>query len=171
MQTTRLLLLSLITLSLSMIGCDSDDVSEPVNRTPGILLSPQELNIPQTQSATLELAAENIPDTVFALSLAIDYDGAILEYSTYVSDGDDVFGAEAIEFVHADSALYLSFSRTNMQSAVSPNGRICSITFTPRATGTSNLTFRGGSVVFYDRNGEEIDIEDLVEQHAVVIVN
>lgn len=140
MKTKAFTLLAILAISIWVAGCDSNDSTTPLESPPRVYLSPEELSISMGGTAPIELKLVGISDSVFAISLTLKFSTSVITYTHYATDDADVFGPDAIEFVQADSTLSLAFSRLNTQAAVIPNGRICTLEFTPVTRGSTTLT-------------------------------
>ncbi|MCB9367433.1 MAG: hypothetical protein H6508_09670 [Calditrichaeota bacterium] len=165
--TTTLLMLFV----LGIAACDKDDPSTPIDMAARVMLTPAEATIGMSEAATLELRAEYIEDSVFAVSLEVEYDPLILRFGGYSTTDAAVFGSEAVEFVHDDTSVHIAFSRINTEASIYPNGLICVLVFEPVAVGQSVVSAPLASAVFYDRAGRPLAMDGLETVQSVVTVH
>ncbi len=146
--------------------------SDPNEPNPIIYLSPANSDLSLTGQSNLSLIIENISNSIFGMSLQIDYNNSILNFvdSTGFSK-ENYFSQSAISFAKNNgSKIYLSFSQLQGSSVVSGSGTICSLTFGANLAGNALIDIDPNEIVFYNANGEEFVIPNLEVAQASINV-
>ncbi|MBN2104889.1 hypothetical protein JW835_12685, partial [bacterium] len=83
----------------------------------------------------------------------------------------DYFGWDVVAFAKVVSdSIYVSVSRTQGQAMVKGSGELGSLTFTGLSKGSGEVEVDPAEVHFYDADGEEIVMTDLVVGDATITV-
>lgn len=154
-------------------GCGNNSTEPESSDLPQLLIEVENLSINTDETAEITLRLENIPETIFGVSLQLSYDNSVLSFtdSTAVTAGD-YFGDNIILFVQDDnSVVHLSVTRLQGQDGVDGTGDICSINFTSEQSGDCNFEISEDDLNFYDTDGSLISIDSLEISSAEVHVN
>jgi len=154
-------------------GCQSNSPTEPPpDETQRLSFTPEDVTISIGQQTALTLRIENLSDSVFAISLQIDYDNTILSFSSVsAAESEDFFGTEAVQFVQDTlSVLHVALSRIQGQPEVSGSGTLCSFQLEGNAAGSTSFEVTPEHLKFYDSKGREIEAQDIEIQSATVSV-
>ena len=163
--------LIIIFISIVFYTCSSS--SDPNDKTQKIYLSPASSDISVTGQVDLNLMVENFQQSVFGLSLQIEYNNSVLAFSdsSGVTFGS-LFGQSAINFVNNNgSTIHISISQIRGQNAVSGSGTICTLTFEATGQGSSNVEISPADLYFYNFAGDNISMSELVVESASINVN
>jgi len=152
-------------------SCESS--TEPDEQVNKLFLSAEKTSISVGEQNTIFLKVQNLPKSIFALSLQFDYDNSILKLSeTATVTNGDFFNQDAILFAKENnSTVHCSISQIKGDDLVTGTGTICSFVFEGKSTGSSVMQIDKTTVHFYDSEGDEISISDLKFQAASVSVN
>jgi len=151
-----------------IFSCDSN--TEPETEVQKMYLSASNTSISVGVQTEIILKILNIPEPVFGISLQLEYDNSIINFSE--SNGltvEDFFGLNVVSFVKDEnSKLYLTFSKIQGESLASGSGDICKLTFTGISAGSSSIQFLPYEIYYYNSVGELITISGL-EYEGVTI--
>ena len=140
---------------------DCDD--NPDNDCALISFSSENQNISINESISLDLELQGLSDSIFAVSMEINYNDSILIFndSTGFNIGE-FFGDENITFVNqVNSSIYFSVSIQQGGMKVNGSGTIGVFQFEGLTNGISDVEILENSLKFFNSSGSEIDISKL----------
>lgn len=163
--------LTILIISIIFYTCSSS--SDPNDKSQRIYLSPASSDVSVSGQVDLNLMIENFQQTIFGLSLQVDYNNSLLSFSdsSGISFGG-LFGQSTVKFVSSNgNTIYISVSQIRGQSSVSGSGTICTISFQASAPGASNVEISPSDLHFYDFAGNDISISELEISSAAININ
>ncbi|MBU2501953.1 cohesin domain-containing protein [bacterium] len=167
-KTPNALVLCLIGLLLA--ACSDDPVApEP---EPGIRLSLSSETLGPDETGSLSVAIKDVSGKVFALSLRIGYDPAVVEVEEndgYAPGG--FLGSDALGIFQVDDGvIYLSLTDINDNGKALRSGSVGTITIRGLAPGVCHFMIDPENVRFIDATGTEVFVEGLELGEAMVTV-
>ena len=163
--------LAIILSIVILFGCEtSTDPEQPI---PKMYLSPGSVTISVGEQSEIALKILNIPESVFGMSLQLDYDNTVLAFSDSLGlSVGEFFGQNAVVvFVKEEnSKIYLTFSKIQSENPASGSGTICTLTFTGISAGSSVIQLAQNIFNFYDSAGETITMSDLTYVGTAITV-
>ena len=123
-----------------------------------ILIFPFEQTINIDEEIMVDLNVEGLVETVFAVSMVIDYDSTIIQPINFING--ELFDGGSISFFNAvDSKIYLTISSTTSGSFNA--GTLCSIKFIGKRIGSSIIQISVDDLYLFDSNLYEYPHDDL----------
>jgi len=152
------------------LSCESS--TEPDPAASKLYISAANTTMAVGEQNTISLKVQNLSESIFAISLKIEFDNTVLEYSNppVISSGD-FFTQSAISFAQQNNAqIHMSVSQIKGQEQVSGSGTICTFNMDAESTGSSILKIVNNEIHFYDSSGEEISVSDLKYEATTINV-
>lgn len=149
---------------------DCDD--NPDNDCALISFSPENQNISINESISLDLELQGLSDSIFAVSMEINYNDSILIFndSTGFNIGE-FFGDEIIYLIYENNtSIYFSISIQQGNTMVDGSGSIVSFEFFGLSPGTSVIEILPSNLKFFDSTGNEIIISNLESTTSIITV-
>lgn len=160
-------IISLLFVSIIFFGCSMFSETQTT-----VSFIPNSLKLTVGQSGEVEIKIENFNEKIFAVSMHIMYDPAIVSFSNLrAADKYDFFGLNCLTFAKRDSTtLYLTVTSIKGQTGSSGSGAVCGLNFVGNSAGKSALEIVPLSLHFYDSNGDGVFIKDLQIQQSSITV-
>lgn len=154
-----------------LLGC-GDGLQEPEETMPTLALSPDTLSIMLGQEGDLTIQIEDFDVSIFGISMRIAYDSSNVSFNK--SDGfaaGDFFGTGIISFIEEESALiYLTITLQKGEQEISGTGELGTLTFIGKSAGTDTVEIISSELLFYDSDGNEVNISGLEVKNAALTV-
>ena len=132
-----------------------------------ILIFPFEQTINIDEEIMVDLNVEGLVETVFAVSMVIDYDSTIIQPINFING--ELFEERSISFFNAvDSKIYLTISSTNNGSFNA--GTLCSIKFIGKRIGSSSIQISVDDLYLFDPDLNEYPHGDLYIGSTLITV-
>ena len=156
--------------SILLTGCEDKSVGpDSVMR---IFFTTGNARIAVDEKTDLTLKIENLPESIFGMSLRLSYDKTIISFtdSTGIENGG-LFGPDAIIFIrNNDSTIYTTFTQIKGQDKVNGSGDVCILSFKGEAPGNSEIRVLENELILYDFDGTLIEITEKEIQSALIEV-
>lgn len=153
-----------------LAGCSKNSTGVTEKQAPQLYFLPDNTTVSVGNDSDFSLMISNLATPVFAVSLRLYYDDAVVSFSD--SSGfaaSNFFGTDAIRFAHQeDSVIYLSITRIKGQNGVSGSGVVGTLTFGGRSAGTSTIRIDPDELHFYDSLGKIITVANLELKELVI---
>lgn len=137
-----------------------------------INLTPHDTTIGVNETVGVEMDFTGLSDSIFAVSMEINYDSTILSFDdTAVYSIGDFFGDEIIYLIYENnSSIYFSISIQQGNTMVDGSGSIVSFEFFGLSPGTSVIEILPSNLKFFDSTGNEIIISNLESTTSIITV-
>lgn len=162
---------------LSMVflcGCSEDSSDDPVSpaTNPMVILQPSASTVAVGGETDLALSVQNLTPPVFAITMQIRFDAAVLSCAdTLMSAASGFLGSDVISFAEvADSTVHLALTRVQGQTQVEGSGALCALRLTGIASGSSTVRILPSELQFFDSLGAAVSIPDLETSSATITV-
>jgi hypothetical protein len=169
MRINRLTIAILILLTVSC----SKKSTEQTQPNPILSFGPANLGMAVGNSADIIFRIDNLTQPIFAASFQIRFNNSIISISdSLISDLDDIFGENAIQFIRIDSSIIrLSLTRIQGEQEITGSGIICGFRLTGSTAGICSLTVLPDESSFYNSDGDDVVLDSLEYSPGIITVH
>jgi hypothetical protein len=149
--------------SILFYGCGGKASNPETSAIPKLLLTLDNSSKSIGQTVNLSLEFQDMQDSVFGISLQLDYDNSIVTFddSTGITPGD-FLGNNILQFARdVDSSVHISLTKLRGQAGSSGSGAIATLTFIASNTGNFVFGIESANINLYDSDGNTINISTL----------
>ena len=153
-------------------SCQKSSSEPEKTDNPAIQFLPAELDLFVDDTASIEIELSDVSESVFGISMQIDYDSELLGFdeSSGIEQGTFFENAALVFYQILENRLYLSLTLTRGSSPVNGSGTLCRFSIFSKNTGSGNLEIRQTGTHFYNSDGEEIFFSGLIIDEMAINV-
>ena len=158
-----------LVLPILYLACANSTEPDP---EPKIFLSPASANVTVGNTIDLNIVVEENQTSFFAVSMQITYNNTLLNFDDNNGfNRGSLFDQSAIVFAQNNgSVIHLSVSQVKGQTSTSGSGVIGTLRFSATSSGNSPIRINQDELIFYNSQGNEINIPDLEIKAASISV-
>jgi hypothetical protein len=158
-----------IILPILYLACANSTEPDPI---PKIFLSPASATVTVGNTIDLNIVMEENQTSFFAVSMQITHNNTLLNFDDINGfNSGSLFDQSAIAFAQNNgTVIHLSVTQVKGQTSTSGSGVIGTIRLTATSAGNSPIRINQDELIFYNAQGNEINIPDLEIEAAAILV-